>query len=358
MINSIWRAVFAAACIAGIVAAGLVATRSDAMTTLSEDSGASGPAPSIGAKEWINSPALSTEALRGKVVLVDFWTYSCINCLRTLPYLRAWADKYRDAGLVVIGVHTPEFGFEKMPVNVNQAVKDLGINFPVAVDSDYAVWRAYGNRAWPGMYFVDARGQIRHRQYGEGHYEDLERIIQSLLRERGGGSVPSGLVSPGGDGVQAAAGNGGVFTPETYLGYGQAEGYGGAGTLVKDRPHPYSLPKSLPSNRWAFSGQWLVERERALGVAAGTHVVYRFRARDVHLVLGPSESGKPVRFRVLLDGKPPAADHGTDVDGQGVGVADRLKLYQLIRQTETGKERVFDIEFLDPGVQAFAFTFG
>lgn len=312
--------------------------------------------PLSGATEWINSPPLTLQSLRGSVVLVDFWTYSCINCLRTLPYLRAWADKYRQAGLVVIGVHTPEFGFEKMPVNVRQATKDLGITWPVAVDSDYAVWRTYRNQAWPALYFVDAKGQLRHRQYGEGHYEELEQLVQALLKERGVGTVPGGLVAPGGEGVQAAAGSGPVLTPETYLGYGQAEG--GIGVLVEDRPHPYALPTTLPFNRWALGGQWRVERERAVALGAGTRVVYRFRARDVHMVLGPADAGKPVKFRVLIDGKSPAADHGADTDAQGFGTVDRLKLYQLLRQTNPGKDRVFEIEFLEPGAQAYAFTFG
>ncbi|MBV8379424.1 MAG: thioredoxin family protein [Paucibacter sp.] len=342
--------------LASLVAAGLAGFAASRPATafdwLSQAHGQA--APLAGADEWIGSPPLDMGALRGRVVLVDFWTYSCINCLRTLPYVKAWADKYRDAGLVVIGVHTPEFDFEKMPANVRQAVKDLGISYPVAVDSNYKVWNAWRNQAWPAMYFVDARGQVRHQQYGEGNYEDLERRIQSLLRERGASSVPGGFVTPAGPGVQAAGGAASVRTPETYVGYAQAEG--AAHRLVPDQTQSYALPGDLPFNQWALGGSWQVGRERAVAAAAGGRVAYHFGARDLHMVLGPGD--KPVRFRVLLDGRPPGADHGTDTDAQGYGTVDRLKLYQMVRQSSTNRDRVFEIEFLDPGVQAFAFTFG
>jgi len=323
-----------------------------ALDWLSDASGAA--APLTGALEWINSPPLDMASLRGKVVLVDFWTYSCINCLRTLPYVRAWAAKYRDAGLVVIGVHTPEFEFEKRSVNVRQAVKDLGISYPVAVDSDYKIWNAWRNQAWPALYFVDAQGVVRHHQYGEGHYTDLERLIQRLLRDRGAAAVPDGYVEPQGGGVQAAGGSGRVLTPETYLGYAQAQGM--THRLVPDRAQTYAHPGALGFNQWALGGDWMVEREYAVAQAAGARVLYRFGARDLHLVLGSDDERVP--FRVLLDGKPPGADHGTDVDAQGYGAVDRLKLYQLVRQAGDKRDRSFEIEFMQPGAKAFAFTFG
>ncbi|MBV8502562.1 MAG: thioredoxin family protein [Paucibacter sp.] len=317
-------------------------------------SGSGSAAPLSGAREWINAAPLDLEALRGKVVLIDFWTYSCINCLRTLPYLKAWAAKYREAGLVVVGVHTPEFDFEKSSANVRQAVRDLAIDYPVAVDSDYTIWNAWRNRAWPALYFVDAEGRLRHQQYGEGHYEELERLIQSLLRERGEARVPVGIATPAGDGTQAAGGPGRVLTPETYVGYGQAEG--AAVPLLPDRTQSYALPQRLSFNQWAFAGPWRVERERAVAQAAGARVSYRFGARDLHMVLGPGD--QPARFHVLLDGKPPGANHGSDTDAQGTGSVDRLKLFQLLRLAGANRDRVFEIEFLTPGVQAFAFTFG
>jgi len=336
--------------------AGLVAT-------LASGAKAAPPAPALsGAVEWINAAPLTLEALRGKVVLVDFWTYSCINCLRTLPYVKAWAAKYREAGLVVVGVHTPEFDFEKVPANVRQATRDLGIDYPVALDSNFTIWNAWHNRAWPALYFVDAQGRLRHQQYGEGHYEELEQLIQSLLREGGARAVPPGMALPAGEGVQAAAGSARVLTPETYIGYGQAEG--AAFALLPDRPQTYVPPPKLAFNQWALSGPWRVERDRAMALSAGTRVSYRFGARDLHMVLGPGDrageapSGGPVRFRVLLDGKPPGADHGTDTDAQGVGSVDRLKLHQLLRVSGSGRDHLFEIEFLAPGVQAFAFTFG
>jgi cytochrome c biogenesis protein CcdA/thiol-disulfide isomerase/thioredoxin len=311
--------------------------------------------PSLaGANEWINSAPLTADGLRGKVVLVDFWTYSCINCLRTLPYLRAWAEKYSSAGLVVLGVHTPEFAFEKRTANVRRATRDLRINFPVAIDNDYAVWRAFGNRSWPAFYFIDAQGRIRHRQFGEGDYETAERVIQQLLAEAGAGPVPGGLVDPKGEGVQAAAGTSRVLSGETYLGHERAAGFG---SIVPDRARLYPAAPPLRTNQWALSGEWTVDAQRAVLHRVNGRIAYRFHARDLHLVLGPSEDGKPVRFRVLLDGKPPLADHGTDVDEQGVGTVDAQRLYQLVRQV-SGRERLFEIEFLDAGVQAYAFTFG
>jgi cytochrome c biogenesis protein CcdA/thiol-disulfide isomerase/thioredoxin len=314
--------------------------------------------PSLdGASEWINSAPIGAESLRGKVVLVDFWTYSCINCLRTVPYVRAWAEKYKGAGLVVIGVHTPEFAFEKRAANVRRAAQDLRIDFPVAIDNDYAVWRAFGNQAWPALYFIDAQGHIRYRQLGEGRYDTAERVIQQLLAEAGPGQVPGDLVQPKGQGVQAAPGTGPVLSGETYLGHARAEGYALPGGLARDRVRLYPAAPPLRTNQWSLSGEWAVDAERAVLHRPNGRIAYRFHARDVHLVLGPSEDGKPVRFKVLLDGKPPLADRGADVDEQGVGTIDAQRLYQLVRQAGS-RERLFEIEFLDAGAQAYAFTFG
>lgn len=317
-----------------------------------------GPVASLaGVGEWINSPALDPASLHGKVVLVDFWTYSCINCLRTLPYLRAWADKYGSAGLVVIGVHTPEFAFEKRPDNVRRATRDLGIGFPVAIDNDYAVWRAFGNRYWPAFYFIDASGRIRHRQFGEGGYDTAERMIQQLLREAGQALVPGGLVDADGRGAQAAAGQGPVFSGESYLGHARAEGFASPGGLAPDRLRRYPPAPPLRTNQWALTGDWRVDAERAVLHRAHGRISHRFHARDLHLVLGIAPGGKPVRFRVLLDGQPPLGDRGADVDEQGLGTIDGQRLYQLVRQTGA-RERLFEIEFLDEGAQAYAFTFG
>ena len=318
-----------------------------------------GMLPSLaGATEWINSTPLTPESLRGKVVLVDFWTYSCINCLRTLPYVRAWAEKYRDAGLVVVGVHTPEFAFEKQPANVRRATKDLGIGFPVAVDSNYAIWRAFGNQYWPAFYLVDAQGRIRHHQFGEGQYAKSEQAIQQLLAEAGRPVDSRALVSPEGKGTQAAAAPEPALSGETYLGYGQARNFASPGGISNDRARVYSGVSALRINQWTLAGEWKVEGERAVLVQPNGRIAYRFHARDLHLVLGPSADGKPVRFRVRIDGALPLTDHGTDTDAQGNGVIDGQRLYQLVRQTSDVKDRLFEIEFLDAGAQAYAFTFG
>ena len=316
--------------------------------------------PSLaGATEWLNSAPLAPEALRGKVVLVDFWTYSCINCLRTLPYLRAWAEKYKDAGLVVIGVHSPEFAFEKKPANVRRAVKDLGIGFPVALDNDFAIWRGFDNQAWPAFYFIDAEGRIRHRQFGENRYDRAEQVIQQLLAEAGQTRIAAGLVAPLGQGTQAAPGAEPALSGETYLGHERAHGFASPGGIARDRAKAYQPAASaLRTNQWALAGDWTVEAERAVLNSANGRIAYRFQARDLHLVLGPAANGKPVRFRVLVDGKPPLADHGFDTDAQGHGLIDAQKLYQLVRQAAGGRERLFEIEFLDAGAQAYAFTFG
>jgi cytochrome c biogenesis protein CcdA/thiol-disulfide isomerase/thioredoxin len=318
-----------------------------------------GMLPSLdGAVEWLNSPPLSAEALKGKVVLVDFWTYSCINCLRSLPYVKAWADKYRDQGLVVIGVHAPEFAFEKNIDNVKKAVADLKVDYPVAIDNDYAIWRAFNNQYWPAHYFIDAKGRIRHHHFGEGEYDESERVIQQLLAEAGHSQVSSDVVKVTGIGAQQASADlNAVESPETYLGYERAENFVSPGGFVRDASHTYA-DASPQLNQWALKGDWTVSDERAKLNAADGAIVYRFKARDLHLVLGPSSDGKPVRFRVTIDGAAPGADHGMDVDANGDGTITGQRLYQLVRQSGGAKERVFEIRFLDPGAQAYAFTFG
>ena len=317
-----------------------------------------GQLPSLaGAVEWINSPPLTAEQLRGKVVLVDFWTYSCINCLRSLPYVRAWADKYRDQGLVVIGVHAPEFAFEKQLPNVRQAVKDLHVDYPVAVDNDWTLWRAFNNNYWPAHYFIDAQGRIRHHHFGEGEYDTSETVIQQLLREAGH-SVASGAVQVAAQGAQAAPDDSHDWSPETYVGYERSKKFASLGGAMHDAAHDYAMPPSPTLNQWGLAGPWAVHADHAEGGATGARIVYRFHARDLHLVLGPAADGKPVRFRVTLDGLAPAADHGADIDAQGQGTVTGQRLYQLIRQQGTVADHTFEIEFLDPGAQAFAFTFG
>ena len=317
-----------------------------------------GQFPSLnGAIEWINSPPLTAEGLRGKVVLVDFWTYSCINCLRSLPYVRAWAEKYKDQGLVVIGVHSPEFAFEKQVPNVRQAVKDLHVDYPVAVDNDWTIWRAFHNDYWPAHYFIDAQGRVRHHHYGEGEYDVSGAVIQQLLRESGH-MVTGGPVQVAADGAQAAPDNKQDWSPETYVGYDRAQKFASTGGAVHDVAHDYAMPPQPTLNQWGLAGPWTVLGEHAVSGQPGAKIAYRFHARDLHLVMGPTADGKPVRFRITLDGKPPQGDHGADVDAQGDGKVTAQRLYQLVRQQGAVGDRTFEIEFLDPGVQAFAFTFG
>jgi thiol-disulfide isomerase/thioredoxin len=312
-----------------------------------------------GADGWINSAPLTADGLRGKVVLVDFWTYSCINCLRTLPYVKAWAKKYGAAGLVVVGVHTPEFEFEQQAANVRRAVDELGIAYPVALDSRYAIWRAFGNRGWPALYFIDAQGRLRHRQYGEGNYASAERLIQQLLKEAGrGASVPADLVSPQGAGTQAAAGPVAPESGETYVGSSRASGFVSAdGGLRAGGDHTYAARQTLRTNEWTLAGTWRIEDEYALLRQAGGRIAYRFRARDLHLVLG-SETARPIRFRVRIDGRAPGPDHGADTNAEGFGTVTGHRLYQLVRQASGAAEMTFEIEFLDAGARAYAFTFG
>jgi thiol-disulfide isomerase/thioredoxin len=314
--------------------------------------------PLDGATTWLNSPPLSPAGLRGKVVLVQFWTYTCINWLRTVPYVRAWAEKYKDQGLVVIGVSTPEFEFEHDLDNVRRAVKDMGITWPVAVDNDYAIWRAFDNNYWPALYFVDAKGHIRHHRFGEGDYEKSEKVIQKLLAEAGHPPSDNALVSVNGDGLEAAADWGSLGSPENYVGYGRTENFASPGRAAFDEPHVYAPPRRLGLNQWALSGDWTVGRQATVSTQAKGRVVYRFHARDLHLVMGPVKPGASVRFRVLIDGQPPAAAHGLDVDAQGYGTVTEQRLYQLIRQPKPIADREFEIEFLDPGAAVFAFTFG
>ncbi len=314
--------------------------------------------PLDGAVQWLNSPPLTAQALKGKVVLVDFWTYSCINCLRTLPYVKAWAEKYRDQGLVVIGVHAPEFAFERDVGNVTKAMKDLGINYPVAVDNDYRIWRAFNNEYWPAHYFADAQGRIRYHHFGEGEYAESERVIQQLLREAGAAKVDNGLINADATGVQLAPDMNEVQSSETYVGYQRAEHFVPEATLAPDTVATYSPPSQLTLNDWSLDGQWKVGSERATSSAPASRIVYRFHARDLHLVLGPNADGKPVRFKVLIDGKAPGDAHGTDVAPDGRGLVTEQRLYQLVRQSSGVTDHTFSIEFLDPGVSAYAFTFG
>jgi thiol-disulfide isomerase/thioredoxin len=311
-----------------------------------------------GATGWLNSPPLTPAGLRGKVVLADFWTYTCVNWLRQLPYVRAWAAKYADHGLVVIGVHTPEFSFEHDPDNVRQATQDLGITYPVALDSDYAVWRAFANHYWPALYFADAGGHIRHHHFGEGEYEQSEMVIQQLLAEAGAGDVGQGLVSVEAPGVEAPADWATLRSPENYTGYDRTENFASPGGVLPGQPHSYTAPAQLRFNQWALSGDWTVDEQATLNAPDG-RIVCRFHARDLNLVLRPAGPGTPAPFRVLVDGQPPGADRGTDVDDQGHGEVVQPRLYQLVRQQQGPiTDRTFEIVFPDPGVQAYVFTFG
>jgi len=315
--------------------------------------------PFSGATAWLNSPALTAEALRGKVILVDFWTYSCINCLRALPYVKGWYEKYKDHGLVILGVHAPEFAFEKSLDNVRRAVSDLGIVYPVALDNNYAIWQGFNNQYWPAHYFIDATGRIRGHHFGEGNYEESEEIIRQLLTQAGYTNLPAaGTSFATAAGVEAAADEAHDQSPETYVGYRRAQSFSSPGGFVQDRPHPYVAPPSLGLNQWALAGTWTVDPEKAVLSAAPGTLVYHFYARDLHLVLGPGSTGKPVHFRVQLDGAVPGPNHGLDTDASGAGVIKDQRLYQLIRQSGDVGKHVFSIEFLDNDVHAYSFTFG
>jgi thiol-disulfide isomerase/thioredoxin len=310
-----------------------------------------------GAVAWLNSPPLSRDQLKGHVVLVDFWTYSCINCLRSVPYVRAWAERYKDSGLIVIGIHTPEFAFERDLDNVRRAVSELKITYPVALDNDYKIWKAFSNSYWPADYLVDATGHIRFHHFGEGKYDETEQQIQTLLKERDGQLSVNGLVKVAATGAEAPPDND-VESPETYVGYERADSFLSPGGLKQDAAHLYSLPKHLELNQWGLAGNWTDHAQVASLDSARGKIVYRFHARDVHLVLGPAANGNPVRFRVRIDGKAPGENHGVDTDAAGDGTITNQRLYQLIRQKDPIDDRTFEIEFLDPGAQAYAFTFG
>jgi thiol-disulfide isomerase/thioredoxin len=310
-----------------------------------------------GATGWINSPPLTPADLRGKVVLVNFWTYTCINWLRQLPYVRAWAEKYGRHGLVVIGVHTPEFAFEHDPDNVRRAVKDARIEYPVATDNDYDVWGAFANHFWPALYVADDQGRIRHHHFGEGEYQQLEMVLQQLLREAGS-DVDRALVSPDPRGIEAAADWASLRTAETYAGYQRAEAFASPGGMRPYRSHVYGAPERLPLNQWALSGEWTADEQFSRADAPGGRIVYRFQARDLHAVMGPASPGSSVRYQVLLDGQPPGAAHGADVDDQGHGTVAEQRLHQLIRQPGPVVQRTFEITFLDPGAEVYSFTFG
>jgi cytochrome c biogenesis protein CcdA/thiol-disulfide isomerase/thioredoxin len=324
----------------------------------SEELPVEGPLPSLdGATEWLNSKPLTADDLRGKVVLVDFWTYSCINCLRAIPYVRAWAEKYRDHGLVVIGVHAPEFAFERNVDNVKKAIATLKIGYPVAIDNEYKVWRAFDNEYWPAHYFIDAKGQIRHHHFGEGEYDESERVIQKLLADAGDKNVATDIVTVNASGAEAASAKGDVGSPETYVGYDRIDHFVSPGGVVQDASHVYAA--GMPQlNDWSLTGNWTIGGERAQLNEKDGSIVYRFHARDLHLVLGPASDGNPVRFTVTIDGKPPGAAHGVDVDSEGHGVVTAQRLYQLIRDPGAVADHTFEIRFLDPGAQAYAFTFG
>jgi thiol-disulfide isomerase/thioredoxin len=314
--------------------------------------------PLAGATAWLNAPPLTPAGLRGKVVLVEFWTYTCINWRRTLPYVRAWAEKYKNQGLVVIGAHTPEFGFEENPDNVRQAMREMNIVYPVALDSDYAIWRAFDNEYWPALYFIDAHGQIRHHQFGEGDYARSEMIIQQLLAEAGTGGTDNDLVSVDATGAEAAADIANLRSPETYLGIAQGVNFASPGGALLNRHHVYAAPPQLALNHWGLAGDWTVGRLAATLNAADGRIIYRFHARDLNLVLGPVTRGSSIRFRVLIDGQPAGVAHGADVDQQGNGTVNEPRMYQLIRQPTPIVDRQFEIEFLDPGIEVFVFTFG
>jgi thiol-disulfide isomerase/thioredoxin len=307
---------------------------------------------------WINSHPLTAAGLRGKVVVIDFWTYTCINWRRSLPYVRAWSEKYKDRGLVVVGVHTPEFAFEKDVDNVRRAVQDMRIDYPIAVDSNYAIWRAFKNQYWPALYFIDAQGRVRHHQFGEGEYGQSELIIQQLLKESGVDGISHDPVAVDARGAEAAADWRSLKSPENYVGYERTENFASPGGAAPDVRRVYTVPAALKLNEWALSGEWTMAKQGIVLNKANGRIAYRFHARDLHLVMGPLARGSSVRFRVLIDGQSPGAAHGLDVDAQGNGTITEQRMYQLIRQPQPIADRQFEIEFLDPGAEACAVTFG
>jgi thiol-disulfide isomerase/thioredoxin len=318
-----------------------------------------GQLPSFeGATGWVNTEPLTPADLRGRPVLVEFWTFTCINWLRTLPYVRAWFEKYRGDGLVVLGVHTPEFDVERDSERVRRAAHEMRIEYPIAVDSDYRVWRAFDNNYWPALYFADANGQIRHHRYGEGEYEQSELVIQRLLAAAGAGHVRPELVSVDGPGIEAPADWEHLRSGEAYVGYLRAEGFASPGGVDRDRQREYALPDALRLNQWALFGDWTVGGQPAVLNAPNGGIAHRFHARDLHLVLAPPPDDRPVRFRVRVDGSAPGADHGVDINEHGEGTVTEPRLYQLIRQRGRVADRTFEITFPEPGVRAYVFTFG
>jgi thiol-disulfide isomerase/thioredoxin len=337
-----------------IFAVGLIGV----VAAIASGTGDEGRMPDLGgAVAWLNSAPLSAKSLRGKVVLVNFWTYSCINSLRELPYIAGWASKYKDSGLVVIGVHTPEFGFEGEGANVENAVRELKIGFPVAIDSNHAIWEAFHNQYWPANYIIDGQGRIRYHHFGEGEYGESEREIQTLLRENGATGLDASIARISADGIEATP-SGDVQSPETYAGYAQAERFASRERLDRDSRRTYNLPATLSLNQWGFAGSWSDGPEIASLQAAPGRIAFRFHARDLHMVLGPAKGGKPIRFLVKLDGAAPGADCGVDSAPDGSGEIREPRLYQLIRQKGRIQDGTFEIEFLDSGVEAFSFTFG
>jgi thiol-disulfide isomerase/thioredoxin len=312
----------------------------------------------FGATQWLNTPPLRPEDLRGKVVLVNFWTYSCINSLRALPYVRVWAEKYKGRGLVVVGVHAPEFGFEKVLANVRQATAALGVSYPVVLDSDYRIWRAFDNQAWPALYFIGAHGRVRRRVLGEGNYDQSELLIQQLLSQANGARVASTISAVTGGGPEAPADEPDERSGETYIGYAKASNFASPGGMSEDTPTLYRAASELPLNQWSLAGVWAVGREFATLNNAPGAIRIRFRARDLHLVLAASSLGPPIRFRVTIDGAAPGANHGSDVDAAGLGSVQAPRLYQLVRQQGPVSDRTFEIQFLNAGVRAYVFTFG
>ena len=318
-----------------------------------------GPVPSFSrATAWLNSRPLGPDDLRGKVVLVDFWTYTCINWRRTLPWLRAWKEKYRDSGLVVIGVHTPEFGFESDVDNIRRAAREQDVGYPIAVDSSYEIWDGFNNQFWPALYLLDSHGRVRDHKFGEGGYEQIESSIQRLLMEAGQRSFDRAPVAVSGVGAEAGADWDDLQSPETYLGSAHASSLASVRTVLADRSRVYAFPSHLRLNEWALEGSWRIEKESALSNAARGKVAFRFHARDLHLVMGPTAAGTSIPFRVTLDGKPPGEALGVDLDAQGRGSVDSPRMYQLIRQSGRITDRQFEIEFLEPGIEVFVFTFG
>ena len=332
----------------------LRASATESQTTLADE----GPLPDFGgAVGWLNSDPLSRESLRGKVVLVNFWTYSCINSLRELPYMKAWAAKYKDAGLVVIGVHAPEFGFERERANVENAVRELSVTYPVAIDSNHKIWDAFNNEYWPADYFIDGKGQIRYHHFGEGDYAESEHVIQKLLQANGATGLDESAVRISTGGVEAPP-SADVQSPETYVGYRQAQRFASPERVAQDSQKTYSPPATPSLNQWGLGGSWNVGAESGVLQSAPGMIVFRFHSRDLHMVLGPTKNGKPIRFKVKLDGIPPGDNCGVDSTPDGNGEIREPRLYQLIRQKGRVEDRMFEIEFLDPGVQAFSFTFG